>query len=519
MSAPIETPKRSFEDNINKMQINGDEYTGLINTHESPCVGKTNYRDASKITTAQQAIDFFNYDHCVASEGGKTLVIRKVFDNLLKREVLERSSINDFKALYINIKVEIGTRPNGKPIMSPISYVWMDSPDRITFTGGVVFDPSQKCGRDHLNLWRGFNVKPIRGSWTMLRNHIFANICGGNEAKFEYLIGWCARMMQFPGEQAEVAIVLQSEEEGTGKGFFARVLMYLLGQYALAVSNAKHLTGNFNSHLQDCVLLFADEAFFAGNPAHVGILKSLITEPTLTIEPKYGRVILCRNNLHVIMATNEKWAVPAGLHARRFFVLGVSPNKRGKYKYFDAMQEELNNGGYEAMLYDLLNYNLSNFNVRNVPFTPELDEQKKFSLDIPMQWFDDVLQRGYVFRSKLGLEETFAKWMPIISTELLYASYMEFSKERREHHPMSREMFGRFMIKLGNQPTRFRNSIVGERLTAEFSNSRSPQPVVAQFAHGFKVGDITTARATFERISGVSFNWPDDVPDDDGGGR
>ena len=38
-----------------------------------------------------------------------------------------------------------------------------------------------------------------------------------------------------------------------------------MGQHALKISNAKHLVGNFNSHLRDCVFLFADEAFFAGD--------------------------------------------------------------------------------------------------------------------------------------------------------------------------------------------------------------------------------------------------------------
>ena len=55
--------------------------------------------------------------------------------------------------------------------------------------------------------------------------------------------------------------------------------MRILGQHALHISNSKHLVGNFNAHLRDCVLLFADEAFYAGDKAHVGVLNSLITEP------------------------------------------------------------------------------------------------------------------------------------------------------------------------------------------------------------------------------------------------
>ena len=89
----------------------------------------------------------------------------------------------------------------------------------------------------------------------------------------------------------------------------------------MAISNAKHLTGNFNGHLRDTVLLFADEAFFAGDRAHVGVLKALITEPTLTIEAKYANAVQMPNFVHLMMASNEEWVIPAGPEARRFFGL------------------------------------------------------------------------------------------------------------------------------------------------------------------------------------------------------
>ena len=465
--------------------------------------------EPEEIRTPEEAVSFFNRNHCVACEGGKTLVLRERFDPLLRRHEFARMEIADLRRFYSNRLVKTGEKRNGDPIMSPVADVWLASRERRTYAS-VVFDPSENCRSDQLNLWRGFAVEPKSGSWQLLRDHMFLIICSGDQAKFDYLMGYCARMIQFPGEPAEVAIVLQSEEEGTGKGFFVRTLMRIFGQHALSISNAKHLTGNFNSHLQDCVLLFADEAFFAGNPAHVGILKSLITESTLTIEPKYGRVVLCRNNLHVFMATNEKWAVPAGLHARRFFVLKVCAARKNDHEYFSAIMNELENGGYEGMLDELSNYDLTNFNIRNVPLTAELGEQKKHSLDVPMQWWLDVLQRGFVFRSKLGLEEIFCGWMTSVSTELLFTSYTEFSKDRREHHPLSREFFGQLMRKLGAQPQRLRNAIVGERLAVAYSNSREAQPFRISRAYGFNLGDLPGARAAFERAAGISFNWPDD---------
>ena len=118
-----------------------------------------------------------------------------------------------------------------------------------------------------------------------------------------------ARLVQFPALQGEVAIVLRGSE-GCGKGTLARALKRILGEHALAISHSKHLTGNFNAHLRDCVFLFADEAFYAGDKAHDGELKAIITELTLTIEAKYQNAIVFPNYLHLMMASNEAWVVP-----------------------------------------------------------------------------------------------------------------------------------------------------------------------------------------------------------------
>src|SRR3954454_6708582 len=112
--------------------------------------------------------------------------------------------------------------------------------------------------------------------------------------------------------------------EGTGKGTLAKVLRHIFGQHGMAISNSKHLTGNFNGHLRDAVFLFADEAFFAGDRAHVGVLKSLITEPFLTIEAKYQNAVQQPNYVHLMMASNEAWVIPASSDARRYFVLEIS---------------------------------------------------------------------------------------------------------------------------------------------------------------------------------------------------
>ena len=85
----------------------------------------------------------------------------------------------------------------------------------------------------------------------------------------------------------------------------------MLGRHYLAITNPEHLTGKFNSHLQEAVAVLADECFFAGDRRHEQMLKTLITGDSIIIEPKGVNSYAARNHIHLIMSTNQDWAVPA----------------------------------------------------------------------------------------------------------------------------------------------------------------------------------------------------------------
>jgi phage/plasmid-associated DNA primase len=317
-----------------------------------------------------------------------------------------------------------------------------------------------------------------------------------------------ARAVQRPAEQGDVAVVMRGEE-GCGKGIVARALLFLFGQHGLHVTNAAHLVGHFNEHLQCCVMLFSDEAFYAGAKQYVGVLKAIITEPTLAIEAKYRAVVEARNFLHVIMASNEEWVVPASLEARRFFVLDVSNEKTGDFDYFRAIQDELEAGGYAAMLHDLLNVDLSDFKVAAVPQTEGLATQKKLSLKTHERWWVDVLQRGYVWKSKLGLEEEFHVWHERVATDLLFNAYLEYARSAGDRYPISRESFGRFVVQIGGKKRQFAavgSVLIGEHFTGGVAcASKNFKPV-----YGYFLGSLSDARKAFTDAAQLPMKWEDE---------
>jgi hypothetical protein len=344
------------------------------------------------------------------------MVYERVKDPILDRFVIVRITFEDLRKLYMNKTLALGF--GNRTITKPWADWWLGHDDRRQYLGGVVFDPTGKAPDDCWNLWSGFAVEPAAGDWSVMKQHIEQVLCCGNTEHSQYLLNWLARMYQRPNEAGEVAVVLRGLK-GSGKGMLCNWNVRAWGQHGLRIGRAAHLTGNFNDHLRDCVMLFADEAFFAGNKEHEGVLKGLITDPTIAVEGKYKAVVSVWNMLHIMMASNNDWVVPASHDERRYFVLDVSDNRIGDRQYFKELDEQMTNGGLAAMIHELLNRDISDFEVRDIPQTEALAEQKTLSLDSLDKWWLAVLERGFVWESRYGVPE-FLTWRPFVSTLLLH---------------------------------------------------------------------------------------------------
>jgi hypothetical protein len=443
-------------------------------------------------------IDRFNNQYAVVNENGRIWVYEQVHDTQLQRDVLVRFNFSDFKKMYMNELIGEDSVGN----------VWLAHARRRQYLGGVVFDPTGKAPDTQWNLWKGFAVEPKEGNWCLMHDHIDDVLCGGIVEHRDYLLNTIAYMIQHPERQAEVAVVLRGEK-GCGKGVLCVSLRRLLGQHGIHISNAKHLVGNFNQHLRDCIYIFADEAFFAGDKQHEGVLKALITEPTIAVEGKFRDVVLARNLLHVWLATNADWVVPASHDERRYFLPEVSNARVGDKEYFTKLWEEIETGGLAAMLHDMLRRDISKFDHRDIPQTKALAEQKELSLDSLDAWWLTVLDRGFVWVSQHGLPE-FNEWGAFVTTELLMASYLRWCQENRVFYPASRELLGKRMKEV-YVPTHPR----GEHIIGEAQHPLDEFSAIIAKSHqrGYGVGTLDLARDAFakrHRIDAVE-RWKEDM--------
>ena len=395
-------------------------------------------------TADDHLIAEMNETYCVVREGGKTRVLS--FQRGEGRAIPVYQSCDDFRNFTMHKKVWVNGRQQG------VGQFWLNHPDRRTYDG-VVFKPNGEPEVNGcLNLWQGFAIEPRQGDWSLMKAHVREVLASGDREHGTYILRWLAWAVQNPDKVPEVALVFKGAE-GTGKGFLGRAMTTIFGQHGLQVSDVRHLAGNFNAHLRDTCLLFADEALWPGDPQAEAALKRLLTEDTLFIEPKGVNGFKCPNFLHVIMASNEEWVVPAGPDARRFAVFEVSSERKQDTAYFQALDEERKNGGLEAMLYDLLNLDLKGWHPRKLVKTDALRDQQLSSLDYPNAWWLSILEEGALPGADLGA--------------LNVAPMRDLLEDFKTKHPragyITEHRLGRFLRSRGAEPGKWVNDRRGWR--------------------------------------------------------
>lgn len=267
--------------------------------------------------------------------------------------------------------------------------IWLKSPKRRKYKG-IVFDPRTTESREgYYNLWRGFMRTPKQGDCSKYWAHVKDNICNGDEVAYQYVRKWLAIVFQHP-HVVHTALVLCGSQ-GVGKNSFVEPLGVLFGTHYAPLSNISELVSNFNYHLKNAALIHANEALWGGNKKDIGTVKAMITEEYCLIEGKGKDRIVVRNFKHVILSSNEDWPVHLDPDDRRFFVLQVSEKHKEDHDYFKAIKDELNDGGLEALLFDLLNEDISTYDPRKLPASQNSFEIKMRSGDSTHRYLYAVL--------------------------------------------------------------------------------------------------------------------------------
>jgi len=392
-------PHRSDKETYGDMTIAKALETHLL-------TGGVIYRPAKP---QSERIAELNYKHAVVMVQGKCLILNEVEDPCLGHKTITLSSPADFRNCYLNRTVKVKKKPVN------LAKYWLQHPDRRQYEG-LVFAPGKNVP-GYYNLWKGFGVEPRPGNCDLYLTHLLENIACQDTEIYWYLIHWMAHTVQHPDQRVGVSIALRGKQ-GTGKGIAWKYFGNLFGPHFVHLANSRHLVGNFNAHLNQAIVVFADEAFWAGDKASEGTLKSMVTEETLPIEFKGKDLFFVKNHIHLLIASNNDWIIPAGLEERRFLTIDVGEDHIQDHAYFKAITDQMEHGGREALLHHLMDVDLTGVNLREFPQTDALMENKLLTMSPAGKFWYEKLVAG-------SLEEHLDKWTGWVIRDNLHEEFVK----------------------------------------------------------------------------------------------
>jgi hypothetical protein len=211
-----------------------------------------------------------------------------------------------------------------------ISKQWLTSPERMTVqthsfkAGGPIFinDPQ---GRPALNSWRYHHHHDQSEDWESKIKVFLDHIDFLFEDSAPNFLDWLAHIEQQPGVLPHTAWLHISRSFGLGRNWVASVLVRIWkGNVAANVDLPALLSSGYNGQLSRKILAIVDEIREGGGEArwrHAEKMKSLITEETRLINPKYGRQSIEYNSCRWLMFSNHIAAIPIDQGDRRFEVV------------------------------------------------------------------------------------------------------------------------------------------------------------------------------------------------------
>lgn len=316
---------------------------------------------------------------------------------------------------------------------------WLEWKERREYAG-ICFAPERAAGHNYYNLWRGFSCTPLayaegtkeqKAGFDMFLSHCEENVCNGDKELFAWLMGYFAHLVQKPYERPLTTLVFRGSK-GVGKNApIDRIGKLIQGHYMVA-HNKRYLTSNFNGHMDSCLCLVLDEAFWSGDKDAEGQLKGLTTAPEILIERKGKEPYNVDNLVRLIIIGNEDWLVPASNDERRYAVMDVGEGKKQNKKFFKDMRIFLDEMGGNRILLDYLkNIDLTKVDVNEAPKTQALLDQKISSLGPLQSWWHNCLSQGRLINSEFGGE-----WPPIVDTSSFRQAFARSCKEMNIHTRM-----------------------------------------------------------------------------------
>jgi len=299
-----------------------------------------------------------NYAHIKAAfEDTVFKVIKPVMFYQKKEEGYIVTTEDKIKSTYRNVIYE--AKIDGKPPAQK-SFVnrWLRDPDMKAYDHAE-FDPSRTVGKDVFNTFTGFVAEQIPemerkdvAEWVRPVYEHLDMLTKGEGTIF--IRWWLKNIIRNPKRRAEIAIVLHSSEEGTGKS----MVFKMFGEKVIgddlykSVQNAQRDLFNKHSNgVQNKLLVQVEEAKAVDIHKNMDSLKDYITNNKQSIERKGVDIYDMKCYTNFVFTTNNDNPIKISATDRRFVVFDCNDARRGDEDYFTNLVNHMNDPKWARAMY------------------------------------------------------------------------------------------------------------------------------------------------------------------------
>lgn len=391
----------------------------------------------------------------------------------------------------------------------PKNKIWINSPRRRTYQS-VDFLPGQEDTSPILNLWTGWAVQPKEGDCSAWLELLRKVICNDKEHA-DWLLHWFANILREPMNKPLTAPVIIGVE-GAGKSLLLTYFSRILGKAFVTVTDDQHIHGRFNAHLANALVLHSEEALYAGDKKHAGIIRSLITDHTRIFEPKGVDARPVRNYLRLVLTSNDLYSAPVKPGDRRYCVFDMAERKISD-RLMNRVLDEMNGDGPAALHHYLLTMKYDPKVPRTNIKSESLLALKGINLPPLESWWLDTLMSGQLlpdylaWAAKEGDDGEKLDWPGVVSSVALYTAMSLRLRERSQTRNVPNETLFSFQLdkfvglKLHRSQRQYSNPMLDDwPQQVKLMNERQSSVI--------NMPGVEHCRAAFERHLGQKIEWP-----------
>ncbi|HEV2548048.1 MAG TPA: primase-helicase family protein [Stellaceae bacterium] len=301
--------------------------------------------------------------------------------------------------------------------------------ERLDFMPGQPEVTREADGSIVINLWRApsWQVLADAESPTLFLDHL-AYLFDNDDAAINHTLNWMAHLVQQPASRIDHALLITSEAKGVGKSTVGQIVRRLVGERNARTAQTKDLKSQFDGWLAGKLFVQVDEVYESGNWELANKLKSLITEPMVSVNLKYGPQIEIKNYARLMMFSNHTAPLNLEDGDRRYFVFN-SPAQPRSDDYYGRLHSFINSDdGMNAIYSFLMSRDLSGFNPhRRPPMTAAKKEIVEVSGNPLSTYIAECLASGHLF-DELKREFTYDALERLLQKE----GYGAHAKNQRE---------------------------------------------------------------------------------------